>query len=170
MHSFHPPGQTNRRLFLGQAGALVAGGLLASPLAARQRNRKGSDVIAIGSRRELFLDDALVESTRGKIHFQLHHPIPREQVIHHDSPWEGTSSGYHTVIQDGDTYRLYHRGFNFDLVNNQIHPTNSEVTCYAESSDGIHWVKPALGLVAFNGTKADNSTCRGPIIPGFPKI
>ncbi|MDP7206054.1 MAG: methylmalonyl-CoA mutase family protein, partial [Pirellulaceae bacterium] len=157
-----PPEQTNRRLFLGHAGALVAGGLLASPLAARQRNRKANDVVAIGSRRELFLDDLLVESTRGKVDYQLHHPVPREQVIHHDQGWEGTSSGYHTVIQDGDLYRLYHRGFNFDLVNNQIRPTNSEVTCYAESSDGIHWVKPELGLHEHDGSKQNNIIWKGP--------
>ena len=65
MHSFHTLEQTNRRLFLGQAGALVAGGLLASPLAARQRNRRGDTVVAIGSRRELFLDDFLVEKGYG---------------------------------------------------------------------------------------------------------
>jgi len=162
MYSSDFPGKHSRRLFLEQAGALFAGGVLSSSLVARQRSRKGDAAVAIGSRRELFLDDVLVESTRGKIHFQLHHPIPREQAIHHDSPWEGTSSGYHTVIQDGDTYRLYHRGHNFDLVNNQIRTTNSEVTCYAESSDGIHWVKPELGLHEHDGSKQNNIIWKGP--------
>ena len=30
------------------------------------------------------------------------------------------------------------------------------MTCYAESKDGIHWKKPELGLVEFNGSKANN--------------
>ncbi|MBQ17286.1 MAG: hypothetical protein CMJ65_09190 [Planctomycetaceae bacterium] len=116
----------------------------------------------MGSRRELFLDDFLVERTRGKLSFELHHPIAREQVIHHTDSWEGTSSSYHSVIQDGDTYRLYYRGFNFNLVNNQIRPTNKEVTCYAESRDGIHWVKPELGLFAHAGSKKNNIIWQGP--------
>lgn len=28
--------------------------------------------------------------------------------------------------------------------------------CYAESKDGIHWTKPELGLVEYNGSKANN--------------
>jgi hypothetical protein len=161
MYSSQSTTKSSRRSFLGQAGALVASGLVASPGSAVARSRKALQVIDIGSRRELFLDDALVERTRGKVQFQLHHPIAREQVIHHNNPWEGTSSGYHTVIQDGDTYRLYHRGFNFDLVNNQIRPTNKEVTCYAHSDDGIHWIKPELGLFEHDGSTKNNIIWQG---------
>ena len=32
----------------------------------------------------------------------------------------------------------------------------SEVTCYAESRDGIHWTKPRLGLHAFHGSRDNN--------------
>jgi hypothetical protein len=31
-----------------------------------------------------------------------------------------------------------------------------EVTCYAESKDGIHWEKPELGLFEFDGSKRNN--------------
>ncbi|MDP7275512.1 MAG: hypothetical protein QF363_08540 [Planctomycetaceae bacterium] len=149
----------NRRIFLG-AGLTTAAAFGSLP--ARERPGKPKPVYQMGSRRELFLDDFLVERTRGKLSFELHHPIAREQVIHHTDSWEGTSSSYHSVIQDGDTYRLYYRGFNFNLVNNQIRPTNKEVTCYAESRDGIHWVKPELGLFAHAGSKKNNIIWQGP--------
>jgi hypothetical protein len=33
----------------------------------------------------------------------------------------------------------------------------TEITCYAESDDGIHWRKPALGLVEIAGSKQNNA-------------
>ena len=33
------------------------------------------------------------------------------QRIEHDAPWEGNASGCHTVLQDGDSYRMYYRGW-----------------------------------------------------------
>ena len=42
----------------------------------------------IGSRRELFVDEALVERVTGKAELRLHQPVPQEIVIVHDAPWE----------------------------------------------------------------------------------
>ena len=61
-----------------------------------------AEPIDIGSRRELFVDDHLIERISGTGVLRLHHPIPREVSIVHDAPWEGTASGSHTVFQDGD--------------------------------------------------------------------
>ena len=151
----------NRRHFLG-ASITAAAAASTRSLAAHRQRKKSAALYQMGSRRELFVDDFLVAQTRGKVEFALHHPIPREQVISHTEPWEGTSSGYHTVLQDGDTYRLYYRGYNFDLVNNQIRPTNKEVTCYSESRDGIRWTTPHLGLYEHAGSRQNNIIWQGP--------
>ena len=58
-----------------------------------------------------------------------------------DQPWEGPFSAYCTVIDDGGTLRLYYRG-----KKNGGPDGTGEVTCYAESSDGRTWRKPATGL------------------------
>lgn len=116
-----------------------------------------SDPFDIGSRRELFVDDALIESLSGGVRLELHHPEPREIVLTHDAPWEGSGSGYHSVFRDGDRYRLYYKAWHLEVgdgkVNTGAHPL---FCCYAESDDGIHWVKPELGLVDFRGSKANN--------------
>ncbi len=39
--------------------------------------------------------------------------------------------------------------------------TNAEVTCYAESADGIHWIKPKLGLYEIAGSKENNVVLAG---------
>jgi len=121
-----------------------------------------ADPIDIGSRRELFVDDFLIESLSGGAELQLHHPTPREVAIVHDAPWEGSGSGYHTVFQDGDLYRLYHRGTHLDVapgkLNSGAHPP---YYCYAESRDGVHWTKPELGIVEFRGSKKNNIILEG---------
>ena len=148
-----------RRDFIG---AGVAGAAATGALSADARSEKSKSLYAMGSRRELFVDDFLVESMCGKVTFQLHHPIAQEQVVQHSHPWEGVGSGYHTVLQDGGTYRLYYRGLNFKLINGPHLPhSNQEVTCYAESRDGIHWVKPKLGLFAHDGSKQNNIVWQG---------
>ncbi len=115
---------------------------------------EGDEAIDIGSRRELFVDDHLIETLRDARR-QLHHPTPREIAIVHDAPWEGAGSGYHSVIRDGDLYRLYYRGSALGVDNGRL-KLGSEVYCYAESRDGITFTKPMLGLHEFSGSKQNN--------------
>ena len=114
--------------------------------------------VTLGSRRELFIDDALIEHLTGGARRQLHHPQPREVVLHFDAPEEGTGCGYCSLFQDGDRYRLYYKGFALKVVPGKI--VNEDVahrfTCYAESTDGVHWTKPELGLVDYLGSRANN--------------
>jgi hypothetical protein len=68
-----------------------------------------------------------------------------------DKPWEGAFSLYTTIIKDGDIYRAYYRGMPGVAPGN-----NRELTCYAESRDGITWKKPDLGIHEINGSKNNN--------------
>jgi hypothetical protein len=108
----------------------------------------------IGTRLEPFFDDHLVAQMAGDVDLQLHRPKPREVVLVTGEPWEGNTSAYYAIFQDGDKYRMYYRGANWDTAKKKA--THREVTCYAESKDGINWVKPKLGLFEFNGSKDNN--------------
>lgn len=64
---------------------------------------------------------------------------------------------YGTVFQDGGKYRMWYIGQpqpdpKFPEDTNPPH----RPVCYAESTDGIHWDKPNLGLVSFCGSKDNN--------------
>jgi len=111
--------------------------------------------IAIGSRLELFVDDYLIESLNGA-RLQLHRPVPCEVAILHNEPWEGGGCCYMTVFQDGDIYRMYYRGAHGVYKQGKYETLHPEVTCYAESKDGIRWTKPALGIFEFNRSKQNN--------------
>ena len=108
--------------------------------------------IKIGSRLEPMVDDYLVDKLTDAA-LTLHRPTIREVAIVHDEPWEGNTSTYHTVFQDGELYRMYYRGSHPDKTHGKV---PHQVTCYAESKDGIHWTKPELGLVEYNGSKKNN--------------
>lgn len=105
------------------------------------------DVISLGNNREIFVDNYLIDKLEGA-RIIMHHPHDEGIVMNFDNPWEGRFCAYCTIINDGDLYRLYYRGWE------QI--KGSQVTCYAESKDGIKWSKPHLGICEINGSKANN--------------
>lgn len=117
-----------------------------------------SDTINIGGDRQLFVDDYLLDHVSEGVHLQLHNPIPAGIAMEHDAPWEGNSSVYHSVFKDGDIYRMYYRGSQIDIdsSDNKIVSPHPVYFCYAESSDGIHWEKPNLGLYEYEGSKNNN--------------
>ena len=137
---------------------------------------QADDPIEVGVRRELFVDDCLIERLDGARRV-LHHPTPQELVLTHDAPWEGSGCGYHSVFRDGDLYRLYYKAWHLDVskgkLNSGSHPL---YCCYAESDDGIHWRKPKLGLHEFRGSKANNIVMVGGKVgkmksdPGHPAV
>jgi len=111
--------------------------------------------ISLGSRRELFVDDFLIEKLEG-VSLQLQHPQSAGVALKFDQPWEGQVSGYVTVIHDSDLYRMYYRGRPLTGYGDND-PLAQEVTCYAESQDGITFTRPKLGLVSFGGNKDNNA-------------
>ena len=117
-----------------------------------------SDAVDIGSRLELLVDTFLVDTMAG-VELRLHPPVPREPAIVHDEAWEGNSCCYHTVFRDGDLCRAYYRASQYDIRTNKF--VGPQVTCYAESEDGIRWRKPELGLFEVNGSKSNNIVWMG---------
>ena len=112
-----------------------------------------------GTRRELFVDRFLIAKLTGDAKQHLHRPVAKEVVLTTDAPWEGNTCAYYTIFRDGTKFRMYYRGSHYDTKTKKAaHP---EVTCYAESKDGIRWTKPKLGLFEFNGSKENNIVWRG---------
>jgi hypothetical protein len=108
----------------------------------------------LGSRLEPLIDEHLIDRFIGSAKLVVQKPTPREVVLTCDAPWEGNTSAYFTIFRDGDKFRMYYRGSHFDETKKQA--THRELACYAESTDGIHWTKPELGLIEFGGNKQNN--------------
>ncbi len=116
--------------------------------------------VDIGSRREVFWDDYLVDTAASTATRRLHSPEFAGPVLTHDAPWEGDGCGYHNIVVDDGLYRLYYNGWAMgyaDPSTNPAYPKSAGLRiCYAESRDGLHWTKPNLGLLPFEGSTANN--------------
>ena len=104
----------------------------------------------IGSRLELFVDDWLIDRMRG-VSLRLPPPLAREVVLSFDRDWEGPVSNYVVVMKD-DVYRMWYRAMSIE---------GGQRTAYAESTDGINWSRPTLGIVDVNGSKENNVVMDG---------
>lgn len=105
----------------------------------------------VGSRLQLFLDDDLIEEMKG-VELKLHEPSWAEIAMRRDRPWEDSTLYDPVVIKDGERYRMWYRA-NFN--------SPPFYTAYAESTDGINWTKPNLGLVEFQGSTENNIVWAG---------
>lgn len=105
----------------------------------------------IGTRLELFVDHYLIDGFNGT-RLKLAEPRPAEAAIRFENQWDAVPTGTATILQDGGLYRLYYVGMPTDYKSEAAEAN----VCYAESKDGITWVKPDLGLVEFRGAKKNN--------------
>ena len=120
--------------------------------------KESASPLAIGDRRELLVDDFLVDRLLGGARLQLHHPVAREIVLKTDAAWEGNACGYPSVFQDGKLYRMYYHAAHYRHGGKpaETRPVHPMFLCCVESDDGVHWRRPELGLCEFNGSKKNN--------------
>ena len=102
--------------------------------------------VKFGSQRQLFLDDHIIERIEG-LKRTPHEPQKRGLVLKPDRPWEkGRAGAFSAPLWDPEerVYKLIYRA------------------CYknwcalAVSTDGIHWEKPLLGMIEFEGSKENS--------------
>ena len=97
--------------------------------------------------RWLFLDPSIL-THQEQVSLQVNPPESREVVIKPDRPWEQLMiSFFLTVLDEGGKLRLWYICRDSD---------NTPNVAYAESTDGIHWLKPNLGLVEYRGSRDNN--------------
>ena len=129
-----------------------------------------------GVQRQVFVDWHLVEAGYGAkwptgnqegmgpwemphgIKLVIHKPrIDYEPIVSVDQPWEGSIHFHTTLFEDDGIYRLYYTP-NYGGIEEHGHPMNaySYMLAYAESNDGVNWVKPEVGSVDFQGSKKNN--------------
>ena len=119
-------------------------------------------IYELGTRRELFIDDFLT-ADRKNLEFVVHRPEHRFDTV-------GRIQGYYqTILDDGIKLRAYARTY----INGQHTPEDiysGEAWIYAESHDGLHWVKPPCKI--FSGTdevdyELNHAVVYGPEFQGF---
>lgn len=109
------------------------------------------EIIPINIGRQLFVDDFLVSETNMKREYHYPHFYEDNPVLKKDRDYEVTSGApYASPFSDGIWYDEKMQKFRMwyltggDLL---FEEPQSFVTAYAESDDGIHWVKPDLDVI-----------------------
>jgi len=118
--------------------------------------------INVGTRKQLFVDEQFIESRTG-IELLMHPPVRDGRVlVTADQPWEagGRIAVYSSVLREDGRTRIW-----YDLLTPKGDgPYDHERrVCYAESADGLEFVKPRLGLCEVNGSRANNVVLPGVI-------
>lgn len=116
----------------------------------------------IGTKRQFFFNHALLDAQKTTATIKVgDKPIRREKVMSFEEEWESYRISYPTFFYDEDIqkYRMYycasHR-IHEDSLNAKEMDEPDMRFCYAESEDGIHWVKPNLGIIEVNGDRNNN--------------
>ena len=110
----------------------------------------------IGGNRELLIDNALIDTARTTAQEVLHHPVRRECVMTNSAPWEADGWVYYTLIQEQGFIRMYYLCMPMYNREHTRHDPPFHHICYAESTDGVHWNKPELGICEINGSTRNN--------------
>jgi hypothetical protein len=125
----------------------------------------------------LLLDNRLIERldnarlALGTVAKQARNPLFRE-----DRPWEPRFDNLYANVLYDETEKLFKCWYSPFIIDKAVtdtakadrlqvpyRPNVREMgVCYAVSRDGLTWRKPALGLVDFEGSKANNLVVRGP--------
>ena len=120
-------------------------------------------MINIGSRKQLFVDDYIIESTTHTM--RVMNPaekVENNPVLRPEHPWEGNTIRVNRVFFDekDGVFKMWYTAQRLSArrVNGRLVQAGQDttVTCLATSEDGVNWEKPSLGLVEFDGSKENN--------------
>ena len=110
----------------------------------------------------LFTFDDVSIPFRQNLRLEMHQPRkhPANPVLPHGKagePDEYCAQFYGSIIREGGKFRMWYIVGTQEALDSI--PTRAYCgwqAAYAESEDGIHWVKPKLGLVEYRGSRENN--------------
>ncbi len=111
-------------------------------------------VAALGSRKHVFLDGALLEE-HDNLRFATNPPRWEVTDFRIDQPWEPGprfGPGIPDIVSVDDDHGVFRMAY----TNGGMWGGKSDAICIATSDDGLHWMKPQLGLFAWDGSTANN--------------
>lgn len=109
-------------------------------------------VIDVGDRKQLLIDSHYFAQSEN-ISLRVAPPTKTgERTLVSDRPWENASLNWFSVLEDSGKYRMWYECYDVEGW-----PTPDDTSfCYAESTDGIHWNKPPLGLSPYHDAHDTN--------------
>jgi hypothetical protein len=118
-----------------------------------------NEVKSIGTSRQLFIDNKMIEQA-DRVVLTMNQPQKKGPVIRQDRPWRTKLTGYFgTVLEDGGIYKMWTNCGEGDVGSNDRYGISfgkQRYVQYLESTDGLHWESPSLGIIEFGGSRNNN--------------
>jgi len=107
------------------------------------------------------------------LRLEMRSPVkhPANPVVRRGKPGTPDAMGvqfYGSVIREGGRFRMWYVAFDDDTENQTA--SARWRAAYAESDDGLNWIKPDLGLVEYHGDKNNNLILTDPAPLGFVNL
>ena len=139
-------------------------------------------IIDIGSTKQLFFDDYLIESlTNARQGLNPAVKVDDNPVLRAERPWEGNFMRPNRVLfdQKDQLFKMWYGSTRHTVRLEDGKPvpggaaglaidSTGGVTCLATSEDGINWDRPSLRLVEFEGSTDNNILPTGENLPTSP--
>ena len=114
-----------------------------------------ADVIDVGDRKQLFIDDRWFFSSRGMT-LRVNPPRKAEHVMVPETPWEARGiHPYSTILEHDGIYKMW-----YDSIGVGGHP-HSRCICYATSEDGVHYERQYVNLFEWEGIRENSIVMPG---------
>ena len=98
-------------------------------------------------RRILFLEPKEIDDM-DNVQLRVNSPEDQRIILSADRPWENMFIAFYlTVIEEDGKLRMWYTCRDAERYGG---------VAYAESTDGVHWEKPDLGIVEYKGSKHNN--------------
>jgi len=133
------------------AGSLVTGFVAICLGLFNDRGEAGDAPVSIGLHKQLLVDDHVFAEKKNlrRVLGKVTKANGGRPIVVADKPWESGRWGlfgfYGTVLHDGEKFRMWYNPWRFAVA-------------YAESTDGLNWEKPELGLYDFSLERANKET------------
>lgn len=126
--------------------------LLAAPARPAPALPSSVSPIDVGDRPQLFIDRLFAERASDVI-LRVEKPRKTGDIcLRRERPWESATLNWFTVLQDGDRMRMWYECYDIEGW-----PTADDTSfCYAESTDGVKWTRPDLGMFTYQGSAHTN--------------
>ena len=102
--------------------------------------------IEVGDRRQVFIDGRFMAAVRG-VTLEVKTPIKRGIVLQADDPQRTFIGQYGSVLEHDGVFHMWYQAHTVTSTAGVGDESEGRgYICYARSEDGVHWIKPKLGL------------------------
>ena len=125
---------------------------------------KAGEIRDVANRKQLFIDHRFIASSTN-VTLVMNSPKLAGPALEPGPPgaWDDGKVTWGQVMEDEGIFKMWAGGISAKTMKQDWKTLDVSIPLgYATSKDGVHWTKPKLGLIEWEGSKENNICCRDP--------